>query len=97
MSRLLTLPSELLARTFSYVNRSSLKSLRQSHRFISQLATDQLYRTVHLKPGETSQKALQEILNNPNLRRIPRKIYIDTVDESLVRLIDYLNPPPSNN
>ena len=97
MSRLLKLPSELLARTFSYVNCSSLKSLRKSCRFISQLATDQLYRTVHLQPSETSQKTLQEILNNPNLRRIPRKIYIDTVDESLVRLIDYLNPPPSNN
>ncbi|OQE44846.1 hypothetical protein PENCOP_c002G04342 [Penicillium coprophilum] len=83
MSRLLNLPSELLARTFSYGNRSSLKSLRQSCRFISQLATDQLYRTVRLKPGETSQNLLQGILNNPNLRRAPRKIYIDTVDESL--------------
>jgi hypothetical protein len=97
MSRILDFPSELLAHTFSYVNQSTLKSLRQSCRFISPLATDQLYRTVHLQPGETSQKGLQEILNNPNLRRIPRKIYIDTVDESLVRLIDYLNPPPSNN
>jgi hypothetical protein len=86
MSRLLNLPSELLARTFSYVDRSSLKSLRQSCRFISQLATDQLYRTVHLQPSETSQNRLQEILNNPSLRRIPRKIYIDTVDESLVRI-----------
>ncbi|OOQ90346.1 F-box domain protein [Penicillium brasilianum] len=83
MSRLLNLPSELLARTFSYVDRPSLKSLRQSCRFISQLATDQLFRTVHLQPGETSQRLLQEILNNPSLRRIPRKIYIDTVDESL--------------
>ncbi|PCG99016.1 Hypothetical protein PENO1_055120 [Penicillium occitanis (nom. inval.)] len=83
MSHLLDFPSELLAHTFSYVNQSTLKSLRQSCRFISPLATDQLYRTVHLQPGETSQKGLQEILNNPNLRRIPRKIYIDTVDESL--------------
>ncbi|OQE05723.1 hypothetical protein PENVUL_c022G09072 [Penicillium vulpinum] len=83
MSRLLNLPSELLARTFSYVNQSSLKSLRQSCRFISQLATDQLYRTVRLQPSKTSQNRLQEILNNPSLRRVPRKIYIDTVDESL--------------
>jgi hypothetical protein len=94
MSRLLNLPSELLARTFSYVDRSSLKSLRQSCRLTSQLTTDQLFRTVHLQPGETSQNFLQEILNNPNLRRIPRKIYIDTVDKSLVRL-SY--PPASNN
>jgi hypothetical protein len=86
MSRLLNLPSELLARTCSYVNHSSLKSLRQSCRFTSQLATDQLYRTVHLKPSETSQNALQGILNNPSLRRLPRKIYIDTVDENIVRL-----------
>lgn len=86
MSRLLNLPSELLARTFFNVDRSSLKSLRQSCRFTSQLATDQLLRTVHLQPSETSQNGLQEILNNPSLRRIPRKIYIDTVDESLVRL-----------
>lgn len=86
MSRLLNLPGELLARTSSYVDPSSLKSLRQSCRFISQLATDQLFRTVLLRPGETSQKGLQEILNSPNLRLIPRKIYIDTVDESLVRL-----------
>ncbi|CAI7679008.1 unnamed protein product [Penicillium pancosmium] len=83
MSHLLNLPSELLARTFSYVNRSSLKSPRHSCRFISQLATDQLYRTVYLKPDETSQNRLQEILNNPSLCQIPRKIYIDTVDESL--------------
>lgn len=86
MSHLLNLPSELLAHTFSYVNRSSLKSLRQSCRFISQLATDQLYRTVYLQPDETSQKMLQEVLKNPSLRRSPRKIYIDTVDKSLVRL-----------
>lgn len=86
MSRLVNLPSELLARSFSHVNRSSLKSLRQSCRFISQVATDQLYRTVHLKPSETSQKALQEILNDPDLCQIPRKIYIDTADESVVRL-----------
>ncbi|KAJ5742123.1 hypothetical protein N7533_011532 [Penicillium manginii] len=83
MSRLLNLPSELLARTCSYVNHSSLKSLRQSCRFTSQLATDQLYRTVHLKPSETSQNGLQGILNNPSLRRLPRKIYIDTVDENI--------------
>ncbi|KAJ6031012.1 hypothetical protein N7540_001744 [Penicillium herquei] len=83
MSRLLNLPGELLARVSCYADRSSLKSLRQSCRFISQLATDQLFRTVRLQPGETSQRGLQEILNNPNLRRIPRKIYIDTVDESL--------------
>lgn len=85
MSRLLNLPSELLVRSFSHVDRASLKSLRQSCRLTSQLATDQLYRTVHLKPSETSQKALQEILNNPTICQIPRKIYIDTVDESIVR------------
>ncbi|KAF3394485.1 hypothetical protein F1880_005319 [Penicillium rolfsii] len=83
MSQLLDLPSELLARTCSYVDLSSLKSLRQSCRFMSQLATDQLFKTVLLQPGETNQNRLQEILSNPNLRRIPRKIYIDTVDESI--------------
>ena len=94
MARLFNLPREVLALAFSYADRSSLKSLRQSCRFVSQLATDQLYTTVRLQPDETSQKGLQEILNNPDLRRIPRKIYIDTVDKSHVRLINYLNPPP---
>ncbi|CAG8116993.1 unnamed protein product [Penicillium salamii] len=83
MSHLLNLPSKLLARTFFNVDSSSFKSLHHSCRFISQLATDQLFKTVHLQPSKTSQNGLQEILNNPNLRRIPRKIYIDTVDESL--------------
>lgn len=86
MPGLLNLPSEMLARTFSYVNQSSLKSLRQSCRFTSHLATDQLYRIVHLQPGKKSQNALQEILNNPSLRGVPRKIYVDTVDENIVRL-----------
>lgn len=85
MSRLLNFPSERLARTFFNVDLSSLKSLRQSCRFTSQLATDQPFRTVHLQPSETSQNGLQEILNNPSLHWTPRKIYIDTVDESLVR------------
>ncbi|CAG7921780.1 unnamed protein product [Penicillium olsonii] len=93
MPGLLNLPSEMLARTFSYVNQSSLKSLRQSCRFTSHLATDQLYRTVRLQPGKKSQNALQEILNNHSLRGVPRKIYIDTVDEN----IGYSSDSPDND
>ncbi|KAJ5562738.1 hypothetical protein N7461_001499 [Penicillium sp. DV-2018c] len=83
MSRLLDLPNELIAHTFSYVDRPSLKSLRQTCRFLSQLANDQLYRTVHLRPGETSQNKIQGILNNPSLSRSLRKIDIVTVDKGI--------------
>lgn len=86
MSGFLNLPSEVLARTFAYANRSSVKSIRPPYRFISQLATDPLYKTLYLQPSETSQNGLQEILKDPSLRRVPQKIYIDTVDKSLVRL-----------
>lgn len=96
MSYFLHLPSELLARTFSRVNQSSLKSLRQTCRFTSQLSTDRLYRTLHLRPDETSQNKIREILNTPNLREIPRKIYFDTLEDGFVRSAPCASSPKTD-
>jgi hypothetical protein len=87
MSLLLNLPHKLRARTFAYVNRASLNSLRQTCRLTSQLSTDQLYKNPHLYPDEKSQDAIRGILNNPNLQQIPRKIYVNTVEADYVRLV----------
>lgn len=84
MSLLLNLPHELLARTFAYVNRESLKSLRQTCRLTSLLCADQLYRTVYLYPDEESQDAIRGMLSDPNLQQIPRKIYVNTVEVDYV-------------
>ncbi|PIG86510.1 F-box domain protein [Aspergillus arachidicola] len=81
MPQLIHLPGELLARAISHVDRSALKQLRQTCRTLSQFASRELFRAVRLFPDEESYERVRNISNNAVLRRVVRKIYINTCDK----------------
>lgn len=76
-----SLAPELCRLIFKHVDQRGLKSLRQVKRSWSALATEQLFRKIHLSPSPASIKRWDEILSNETFRRLPRHITIQTQKE----------------
>ncbi|RHZ54879.1 F-box protein [Aspergillus thermomutatus] len=81
MASITVLPSELLARIVSFLDRSSLKALRETSRVLSQFATPQLFNTLHLFPDEESYEAVDSITNNATFKKMVRKVYVNTCED----------------
>ncbi|KAL3452975.1 hypothetical protein BJX65DRAFT_319526 [Aspergillus insuetus] len=81
MASISTLPLELLAHIVSFADRPSLKCLRQTCRFLSTLATKQLFSSIRLFPDESSYEAIKNILNSPSLRTLAKRALVNTVEE----------------
>lgn len=86
MPSLLSLPQELIPYIVSYLDRASVKSLRQTCRTVVQATTAELFRTVSLFPDDRSCDRLDSLLADPDMCKLPRKIYIYTIEKDNVRL-----------
>ncbi|KAF9888943.1 hypothetical protein FE257_008112 [Aspergillus nanangensis] len=83
MHSLLNLPAELLPLILRHVRRPGLKSLRQTCRTVRPATTAALFHTVRLFPDDESADRMERLLADPQLRKLPRKIYINTIEEDL--------------
>ncbi|RLL97664.1 hypothetical protein CFD26_105317 [Aspergillus turcosus] len=81
MASITLLPSELLARIVSFLNRSSLKAIRETSRVLSQFATPRLFDTLHLFPDEESYEAVDHIINHATLKKMVKKVYVNTCED----------------
>lgn len=86
MASITGLPSERLARIVSFLDRSSLKATRETSRVLSQFATPQLFDTLHLFPDEESYEAVDCIINHAMLKKMVKKVYVNTCEA------DYVSP-----
>ncbi|KAF7158668.1 hypothetical protein CNMCM6106_005458 [Aspergillus hiratsukae] len=81
MASITGLPSELLARIVSFLDRSSLKAVRETSRVLSQFATPRLFDTLHLFPDEESYEAVDNITNHATLKKMIKKVYVNTCED----------------
>jgi hypothetical protein len=88
MASLTGLPSELLARIVSFLNRPSLKAVRETSRLLSQFATPRLFDTLHLFPDEESYEAVDHIIDHATLKKMVKKVYVNTCED------DFVSPHP---
>lgn len=86
MASIIVLPTELLARIISFLDRSSLKAIRQTSRRLSQIATPQLFATLRLFPDEKSYEAVDHITDHATLKKMVKKVYVNTCED------DYVSP-----
>jgi len=86
MASITLLPSELLVRIISFLDRSSLKAIRETSRVLSQFATPRLFNTLHLFPDEESYEAVDHIINHATLKKMVKKVYVNTCED------DYVSP-----
>jgi hypothetical protein len=75
---------ELLAHIVSFADKPSLKSLRQTFDFLSTPATKQLFSTIRLFPDERSYERIKNMLDSPELRALPKRVHLNTVEEDYV-------------
>lgn len=85
MNPFLRLPADLVPLVIRHLDRASLKSLRQTCRAVSAASTAQLFHTVQLFPDDQSCDRMEHLLADPEKRKAPREIYINTIEEDLVR------------
>ncbi|KAL2856370.1 hypothetical protein BJX68DRAFT_263850 [Aspergillus pseudodeflectus] len=81
MASISTLHLELLAHIVSFADKPSLKSLRQTCYFLSTPATKQLFSTIRLFPDERSYERIKNMLDSPELRALPKRVHLNTVEE----------------
>ncbi|GFG18205.1 hypothetical protein IFM5058_08893 [Aspergillus udagawae] len=81
MASITVLPSELLARIISFLDRSSLKAIRETSRLLSQFATPRLFDTVRLFPDEESYEAIDRITSHAALKKMVKKVYVNTCED----------------
>ncbi|KAH2534418.1 hypothetical protein KXW48_001932 [Aspergillus fumigatus] len=81
MASIIVLPTELLARIISFLDRSSLKAIRQTSRRLSQIATPQLFATLRLFPDEKSYEAVDRITDHATLKKMVKKVYVNTCED----------------
>ncbi|KAF7178188.1 hypothetical protein CNMCM7691_006860 [Aspergillus felis] len=81
MASITVLPSELLARIISFLDRSSLKAIRETSRLLSQFATPRLFDTLRLFPDEESYEAVDRVTNHATLKKMVKKVYVNTCED----------------
>ncbi|GLA35234.1 hypothetical protein AnigIFM63309_010637 [Aspergillus niger] len=81
MVSITVLPSELLARIISFLDRSSLKAIRETSHLLSHFATPRLFDTLRLFPDEESYEAVDRIINHATLKKMVKKVYINTCED----------------
>jgi hypothetical protein len=84
MASVNVLPSELLARIISFLDRSSLKAIRETSRLLSQFATPRLFDTLRLFPDEESYEAIDRITSHATLKKMVKKVYVNTCEDDYV-------------
>lgn len=84
MVSITVLPNELLARIVSFLDRSSLKAIRETSHLLSYFATRRLFDTVRLYPDEDSYEAVDLITNHAILKKIVKKVYVNTCEDDYV-------------
>lgn len=78
MYSLTALPPELLGFVFLFLDRNTSRNLRQTCRSISRSATNELFKAVHLFPGDAGLESFGSILAQDLLLRNILTIYIHT-------------------
>lgn len=86
MVSITVLPSELLAYIISFLDRSSLKAIRETSHLLSHFATPRLFDTLRLFPDEESYEAVDRITDHATLKKMVKKVYINTCQD------DYVSP-----
>ncbi|KAL4890879.1 F-box domain protein [Aspergillus ambiguus] len=81
MTSFLHLPPELFRLIVRHVDQPSLKSLRLTCRTLRPATTAKLFHTVRLFPDDQSCDRMESLLDDPQQRELPRKIYINTLDQ----------------
>ncbi|PCG90480.1 Hypothetical protein PENO1_098930 [Penicillium occitanis (nom. inval.)] len=81
MASITVLPNELLARIISFLDRSSLKAIRETSRLLSQFATLRLFDTLRLFPDEGSYEAVDRITDHVTLKKMVKKVYVNTCED----------------
>ncbi|KAL5366279.1 F-box domain protein [Aspergillus floccosus] len=81
MASITVLPSELLARIITFLDRSSLEAIRETSRLLSQFATPRLFDTLRLFPDEESYEVVDCITDDATLKKMVKKVYINTCED----------------